>query len=277
MKQIQALVVNLDMKANELNTAKTFDQLHNNEISTVYTDFWNIPPYIMKAITNKELHIIVLYSIAHVPINELKEIMNKLSTINNNNVPVIIVEQAILQQDTVNLLQKTGVEKIITNHLNIKDSIIKTVQKTINISQTNLLNIPEKIAHIGIAVHNIEKALSFYTKALNLNIKKIEVVQSEGVKVAFIQIGESYIELLEPLSEQSPIQHFLNKRGSGIHHIALKVGNIQQKLNHLKSTNIQLINEQAKSGANESKIAFIHPKSAYGVLFEICEYRGEET
>lgn len=277
MTQIQALVVNLNRKDIELYDKKIVTQLHNEKINTVYTNFWNIPHYIMKAITNRELHVLVLNSIAHLSINKLKEIIDRLSKINKNNVPVVLIEKTSLQQDTVHLLHKAGVEQVITKHINIKKEIIQTVEKSMNREQTNLLQKPEKIAHIGIAVHNIERALSFYTNSLHLKLKKIEVVKTEGVKVAFLQIGESYIELLEPISEQSPIQHFLDKRGPGIHHIALKVPNIQQKLNHLKATNIKLINEQAKAGANESQIAFIHPKSAHGVLFEMCEYREEET
>src|SRR5690625_5655535 len=120
---------------------------------------------------------------------------------------------------------------------------------------------PKKIAHIGIAVYNIEASIPFYTKLLGLTLEKTEEVESEQVKVAFFKIGESRIELLEPLSEQSPIHTFLQKKGEGIHHIALEVDDINQRLAQLKSSGIRLINEQPKSGANESQIAFLHPKS----------------
>ena len=92
----------------------------------------------------------------------------------------------------------------------------------------------QKIAHIGIAVHSIEESLPFYTEQLGLTLEKIEEVESEQVKVAFIRIGESRIELLEPLSEQSAIEKFLKKKGEGIHHIALEVNDIEQRLQDLK-------------------------------------------
>src|SRR5690625_5046725 len=143
--------------------------------------------------------------------------------------------------------------------------------------QDQEINTPKQIAHIGIAVNNIKDSISFYTDLLGLSLEKMEEVSSEQVKVAFFKIGESRIELLEPLSEQSPIHTFLQKKGEGIHHIALEVDDINQRLAQLKSSGIRLINEQPKSGANESQIAFLHPKSTNGVLFELCQHgKGSE-
>lgn len=130
---------------------------------------------------------------------------------------------------------------------------------------------PHKIDHIGIAVKSIENTLPFYVNQLHLELEGMEEVESEQVKVAFLRIGESRIELLEPTSEHSPIYKFLEKRGEGIHHIALGVNDIEQRLEELKTNGIPLINEQPKIGAGQAKIAFIHPKSASGVLYELCE------
>src|SRR5690625_3158251 len=102
---------------------------------------------------------------------------------------------------------------------------------------------PKKIAHIGIAVHDVEASIPFYTELLGLTLEKMDEVESEQVKVAFIKIGESRIELLEPLSENSAIHTFLEKKGEGIHHIALEVDNIDQRLIDLKQNGIRLINE----------------------------------
>jgi|SRR5690625_11541 len=131
---------------------------------------------------------------------------------------------------------------------------------------------PKKIAHIGIAVYNIEASIPFYTELLGLTLEKTEKVESEQVKVAFIKIGESRIELLEPLSEQSAIHTFLEKKGEGIHHIALEVDHIDQRLIDLKQNGIRLINEQSKQGADNAQIAFLHPKSTNGVLFELSQH-----
>lgn len=131
----------------------------------------------------------------------------------------------------------------------------------------------KQIAHIGIAVKNLDEALPFYRDVLQMELEAIEEVESEQVKVAFLKVGETHLELLEPLDESSPIQSFINKRGEGIHHIALEVDNIEKRLADMRENGIKLINEQPKDGAGDAKIAFLHPKSTHGVLYELCEYK----
>jgi methylmalonyl-CoA/ethylmalonyl-CoA epimerase len=132
----------------------------------------------------------------------------------------------------------------------------------------------KKIDHIGIAVHSIEKALPFYTDILNLTLLGIEEVESEKVKIAFLKIGESKLELLEPLSKEGAIANFLEKRGEGIHHIALAVDSIQERIDEIKEKGIRMINDTPKPGAGGAMVAFMHPKSTGGVLFEYCEKKG---
>lgn len=135
---------------------------------------------------------------------------------------------------------------------------------------------PNKIAHIGIAVKSMEESLPFYTEHLGLKLLGTEVVPSEQVKVAFLEIGESRIELLEPLTSESAIAKFIEKRGEGIHHIALDVEDVQARLDRLKENGVPLIHEQPKEGAHNALIAFLHPKAAHGVLYELCQYPQKE-
>ncbi|MDV2683247.1 methylmalonyl-CoA epimerase [Alkalihalophilus sp. As8PL] len=130
---------------------------------------------------------------------------------------------------------------------------------------------PKKIDHIGIAVTSIEEVLPFYVGSLKLRLIDIEEVPSQGVKVAFLGIGESKIELLEPLSEESPIAKFIAKRGEGVHHIALGVTSIETRIEDIKENGVQMIHEEPVPGAGGAKVAFLHPKSARGVLYEFCE------
>ncbi|GED66572.1 methylmalonyl-CoA epimerase [Brevibacillus reuszeri] len=139
------------------------------------------------------------------------------------------------------------------------------------------MNAPNKIAHIGIAVKSLEQALPFYTNHLGLSLIGTEEVESEQVKVAFLEIGESRIELLEPLSDQSPIAKFIEKRGEGIHHIALDVNDVKERLIHLKEQGVPLIHEVPKKGAHNAQIGFLHPKAAGGVLYELCQYPEEDS
>jgi len=137
---------------------------------------------------------------------------------------------------------------------------------------TQEVETPKQIAHIGIAVRDVEASIPLYTNLLGMTLEKMEEVESEQVKVAFIKIGETRIELLEPLSEKSAIHSFLEKKGEGIHHIALEVDNIDERLEDLQKNGIRLINEQQKEGADNAQIAFLHPKSTNGVLFELCQH-----
>lgn len=128
-----------------------------------------------------------------------------------------------------------------------------------------------KIEHIGIAVKNLEEANKLYAKLLGKPHYKIEEVLSEGVRTSFFELGANKIELLEASNSESPIAKFIEKKGEGIHHIALAVDDIVSEMSRLKSEGFRLLNEEPKKGADNKLIAFVHPKSANGVLVELCQ------
>lgn len=132
----------------------------------------------------------------------------------------------------------------------------------------------KKVDHIGIAVRSLEYTLPFYTDVLNLPLIGIEEVDSQMVRVAFLQAGGTKLELLEPTSAESPIAKFIEKRGEGIHHVALGVDSIEDRIIEIKEKGIRMIDDQPRLGAGGANIAFMHPKSASGVLFELCEKKG---
>lgn len=129
-----------------------------------------------------------------------------------------------------------------------------------------------KIEHIGIATHNIDDALKFWRDALGLRVVETEEVAEQGVRVAMLPVGEPHIELLEPTGESSPIAKFLEKRGAGIHHIAVRVDDIRSTLKHLKENGARLIDETPRVGAGGCLVAFVHPATAGGVLLELVEH-----
>ena len=131
----------------------------------------------------------------------------------------------------------------------------------------------EKIEHIGIAVNSIANAGEIYSKLLNTGIYKVEDVATEGVRTAFLQCGPNKIELLEALHPDSPIAKFIAKKGEGIHHIAFEVSNIRAEMARLKNEGFVLLNDEPKPGADNKLVCFVHPKSAGGVLVELCETR----
>jgi methylmalonyl-CoA/ethylmalonyl-CoA epimerase len=130
---------------------------------------------------------------------------------------------------------------------------------------------PKKISHIGIAVESIEAALPFYRDVLGLEFEGVEVVAEQKVKVAFLVIGESRIELLEPTAPDSPVAKFLEKNGPGIHHLAYQVAGLEERLAALKGQGVRLIDDSPRLGAHHTRIAFLHPKASGGVLTELCE------
>src|SRR5688572_8754798 len=128
-----------------------------------------------------------------------------------------------------------------------------------------------KINHLGIATNGIDEALKFWGDALGLENVHTELVEDQKVRVAMLPIGESRIELLEPTSEDSPISKFLEKRGGGIHHIAVEVDDIVASLSRLKENGATLIDEAPRIGAEGCLVAFVHPKSSGGVLLELVQ------
>lgn len=127
------------------------------------------------------------------------------------------------------------------------------------------------IEHIGIAVKNLDESIKFYEKVLGLKCYAIEEVSDQKVKTAFFMIGQTKIELLESTSPDGPIGKFIEKKGEGIHHIAFAVKDLQKSLDEIKHNNVQLIDEIGRMGAEGLNIAFLHPKSTFGVLTELCE------
>ena len=128
----------------------------------------------------------------------------------------------------------------------------------------------KRIEHLGIAVKNLEEAIPMYEALLNTPCYKREGVASEGVMTAFFQIGESKIELLEASNPESPIAKFLEKRGAGFHHVAFEVDDIDEEIERLSNEGFQLIHSTPKDGADNKRIAFLHPKSSDGLLVELC-------
>jgi len=123
--------------------------------------------------------------------------------------------------------------------------------------------------HIGIAVKSIEAATVY--RALGLAVDHVENVKTQGVKTAFLSVGDSNLELLEPLSPESPIGKFIEKRGEGIHHICFRVDDIEEHLARLQSQGFRLINESPVPGAHGCRVAFLHPAAGNGVLIELSE------
>lgn len=127
-----------------------------------------------------------------------------------------------------------------------------------------------RIDHLGIAVRSIEEASKYYESALGLKCEAVEEVPSQKVRTAFFSVGETHIELLEPTAPDSPVAKFLEKNGEGIHHVAFAVDDVQEQLGQASEAGVRLIHEVGIEGAGGKLVAFLHPKSTFGVLTEFC-------
>ena len=126
-----------------------------------------------------------------------------------------------------------------------------------------------RLDHIGIAVKSLDAARIY--ESLGLTVDHVETVETQKVRTAFLSVGESNLELLEPTAADSPVARFIEKRGEGIHHICLRVTDLEEHLERLKNEGYRLINEQPVPGAHGCRVAFLHPSAGNGVLIELCE------
>ena len=130
---------------------------------------------------------------------------------------------------------------------------------------------PTAIDHIGIAVSSLDEALKFWEQSLGIRCTGIEEVAEQKVRTAFLPLGDTEVELLEATDPESPVAKFIEKRGEGIHHLALRVENLEEALEKMKALGLRMIDEKPRYGAGGARIAFVHPKTAGGVLLELCE------
>lgn len=128
-----------------------------------------------------------------------------------------------------------------------------------------------KLDHVGIAVKNLDETLKFYTDVLGLELSETEIVEEQKVKVAFLPIGDTEVELLESTADDGPIARYIERNGEGVQHLAFLVENIEEAISDMQAKGMRMIDEMPRYGAGGAKIAFMHPKDSYRVLVELCE------
>jgi methylmalonyl-CoA/ethylmalonyl-CoA epimerase len=141
--------------------------------------------------------------------------------------------------------------------------------------KTQQTNHSARLNHLAVAVPDLEAALSFYRDALGLRVERVEDVEREAVKVAFLPLGDGEIEIVQPTRDDTGIAKWLGKHGAGMHHLCIQVGDIVATLARLKAHNVELINPEPVQKNERVRYAFIHPRSAFGVLVELYEVRDE--
>ncbi|GAA0602896.1 hypothetical protein GCM10009001_19910 [Virgibacillus siamensis] len=267
MKKIRVLIAKPGLDGHDRGALVIAQALRDHGMEVIYTGLRQSPVQIAQAAIQEDVDVIGLSSLSGAHKTLFPKVIEVLKERDAGDIPV--VGGGVIPEEDIPLLLEKGVNKIFTSGSST-EALAVYIKQLINPDAFKAEG-PNKISHIGVAVETIDKVLPFYTDTLGLELEGVETVESEAVKVAFLKIGESRFELLEPLNETSPIQKFIEKKGEGIHHIALDVDDVENRLKRFKSQRIPLINEEAKQGAHNSRIAFLHPKAANGVLFELCQ------
>src|SRR5690625_504993 len=270
-RKIRVLVAKPGLDGHDRGALVISQALRDHGMEVIYTGLRQTPVQIAQAAVQEDVDVIGLSSLSGAHRTLFPKVIDALKERDASDIPV--VGGGVIPSEDIAFLIEKGVKKVFTSGSST-EVLAQYIQDLIDPGKIPI-EAPKKIAHIGIAVKSIDDVLSFYTDSLGLELENVENVESEGVKVAFLKIGESRIELLEPLNESSSIQQYLDKKGEGIHHIALEVDNIDARLNQLQTEGIKLVNDESKPGAHNSQIAFIHPKAANGVLFELCQHPEE--
>lgn len=267
--KIRVLVAKPGLDGHDRGALVVAQALRDEGMEVVYTGLRQTPAQIIHAAIQEDVDCIGLSCLSGAHNELFPEIVRLLHEQGAHD--ILVIGGGVIPQEDIPYLESKGIAKIFGPGSSTKE-MADYIRQNVKKKEMGFTEPPRKIAHIGIAVSSIDQSLPFYTKQLGLVLQDVEVVESEQVRVAFLAIGESWIELLEPLSAESPIAKFIEKRGEGIHHIALDVDNITERLARLKQEGVQLLNETPKEGAHRAQIAFIHPKAAGGVLFELCQY-----
>ncbi|MEJ8544970.1 methylmalonyl-CoA epimerase [Brevibacillus borstelensis] len=268
-QRIRVLVAKPGLDGHDRGALVVAQALRDEGMEVVYTGLRQTPAQIAAAAVQEDVDCVGLSCLSGAHNELFPEVVRLLKEQGADD--ILVVGGGVIPQEDIPFLKEHGVAEVFTpgTPTSITADFIRAHVKR---KRMTFQKAPKKIAHIGIAVKNLEAALPFYIQHLGLTLLGTETVESEQVRVAFLGIGGSRIELLEPTSADSPIAKFIDKRGEGIHHIALDVEDVEERLRSLQTNGIPLINETPKPGAHGSQIGFIHPRAAGGVLFELCQY-----
>lgn len=269
MAKIRVLIAKPGLDGHDRGALVIAQALRDHGMEVIYTGLRQTPIQIIQAAIQEDVDVIGLSSLSGAHNSLFPKVVAGLKERDADDIPVI--GGGVIPSEDIPFLLEKGIKKVFTSGSST-ESLALYIKELLGTTDNQMLT-PEKIAHIGIAVEKIDSALPFYTDTLNIELEAIEIIESEQVKVAFLKVGTTRIELLEPISESSAIYKFIEKKGEGVHHIALEVDNLEKRLNYYQECGISLIDSKPRNGANNSKVAFIHPKATNGVLYELCEHK----
>ncbi|MCF6137804.1 methylmalonyl-CoA epimerase [Pseudalkalibacillus berkeleyi] len=276
-KKIRVLIAKPGLDGHDRGALIISQALRDYGMEVIYTGLRQTPEQIVASAIQEDVDAIGLSCLSGAHNDLFPEIVQGLKKQGADD--IIVIGGGVIPWEDIPYLEEQGIKKIFTPgtpSIETAKFIEQAVFQRDGI-EVEVEHAPvEKIDHIGIAVKSLDESLPYYLDTLQLKLEGIEEVTSENVKVAFVNAGNVKLELLEPTSSSSAIQGFLDKKGPGIHHVALGVKDIQMRIDELKKKGVQMIHDAPKPGAGGASIAFVHPKSSNGVLYELCEKQSKE-
>jgi methylmalonyl-CoA mutase, C-terminal domain len=277
-KTIRVLIAKPGLDGHDRGALVISQALRDYGMEVIYTGLRQTPEQIAAAAVQEDVDAIGLSCLSGAHNELFPEVMRLL--LERGAEDIIVVGGGVIPWEDIPFLESKGIKKVFTPGtptIETAKFIEKAVYERDGISSaTSKATPPERIDHIGIAVSSLDESLPFYVNQLGLTLEAIEEVPSQKVKVAFLKIGDTRLELLEAMSADSPIAQFIEKRGQGVHHVALGVTSIQERINELIAGGIKMIQETPVIGAGGAQVAFMHPSSTHKVLFELCEKSKKE-
>jgi methylmalonyl-CoA mutase C-terminal domain/subunit len=267
-EKIRVLIAKPGLDGHDRGALVIAQALRDAGMEVIYTGLRQTPAQIVKAALQEDVDVIGLSSLSGAHNVLFPEVMRLLQEEGADD--IFVIGGGVIPEDDIPHLLEKGIKKIFTPGTSTRETI-DFIRSEVHKKKRGRPTPPTKIDHIGIAVKDLSQAISFFENILGLKVTGTEVVESEKVKVAFLPIGETRIELLEATDHESPIAKFIERRGEGIHHIALQVDDVDGNLKYLDEKGVGLIHKNAKRGSHNSEIAFIHPKSTFGVLLELMK------
>ncbi|WP_026689352.1 methylmalonyl-CoA epimerase [Alteribacter aurantiacus] len=275
-KKIRVLIAKPGLDGHDRGALVIAQALRDAGMEVIYTGLRQSPKQIVRAALQEDVDAIGLSCLSGAHNVLFPEVLRLLKEEKAED--IIVFGGGVIPYHDAVALEEKGIKKIFTPGTSTK-AVAAFVEQAVyeNLGlKKELLQPPTGVDHIGIAVHSIEQAMTFYGDHLHLKAEATVEVPSEGVRVAFVPVGNTKLELLEPLNEESPVAAFLKKRGEGIHHVAFSTGSLEERLEQLKKEGIPVITDKPKTGAGGYPIAFLHPKASNGVLVELCDPKQKE-
>jgi methylmalonyl-CoA mutase C-terminal domain/subunit len=276
-KQIRVLVAKPGLDGHDRGALIISQALRDYGMEVIYTGLRQSPEQIVSAAIQEDADAIGLSCLSGAHNELFPEIIQLLKAQDAED--IIVIGGGVIPAEDIPFLESKGIKKIFTPGtptIETAKFIEKAVYERDGLSPASDFKV-EKVDHFGIAVRSIDDVVPFYQDTLHLKLIAVEEVSAQKVKVAFFDAGNCRIELLEALSDTSAVAKFIEKRGEGLHHIALGVTDIKERIRQLTEHGMTMIDNEPRPGAENASVAFMHPKSSHGVLFELCEKSSEEA